>query len=237
MPTYIHLVRHAQGFHNLCEANHSLSDPDLTPLGKEQCAHLAKTFPHHNQVTHLLASPLRRTLYTCLLSFAPALDHLKSQGGGEGEVKITALPDLQEVSPLPCDTGSPPSALSKEFDGEVDFTQVSDGWNDKISASSPYEPEMEKLEARARRARNWMREVGREWENAGRGDAHIVAVTHGGFLHFLTGIDGVRIEKGTGWENTEWRTYEFVEGVMGKGGDDGEARLRETGEVGGGGGE
>ncbi|KAL2135772.1 hypothetical protein VTI74DRAFT_6977 [Chaetomium olivicolor] len=229
MPTYIHLVRHAQGFHNLSADNHSLPDPDLTPLGKDQCAHLAKTFPFHQQVTHLVASPLRRTLYTCLLSFEPALRSPSSDGKEEEEGKrkvVIALPELQEVSPLPCDTGSAPAALAAEFAarGDVDLSLLSDGWNDKTSPGSPFVPEMEKLEARARKARAWMRELGRAWEreNPGR-DAHVVAVTHGGFLHFLTGDwDGVSIERGTGWENTEWRSYEFVE-------EDGEeARLRET---------
>jgi len=85
MPTYIHLVRHAQGYHNLTAANHSLPDPDLTPLGKEQCAQLQKSFPYHSQVTHLVASPLRRTLYTCLLSFEPALQNLNNSATGGGE--------------------------------------------------------------------------------------------------------------------------------------------------------
>ena len=224
MPTYIHLVRHAQGFHNLT-GDHTLPDPDLTPLGREQCAALAKSFPLHDKVTHLVASPLRRTLYTCLLSFAPVL--------GSGSVnKVVALPDLQEVSTLPCDTGSLPSLLAGEFGslekGAVDLGLVGEGWNDKVSTDSPYEAEMHKLEARARRARVWLREVGREWEraNPGKGDAHVVAVTHGGFLHFLTqDWDGMNPAAGTGWKNTEWRSYEFVDGAEGK---DGEARLRET---------
>ncbi|KAL2260206.1 hypothetical protein VTK26DRAFT_5868 [Humicola hyalothermophila] len=229
MPTYVHLVRHAQGYHNLT-GDHSLPDPDLTPLGREQCVELAAAFPLHDRVTHLVASPLRRTLLTALLSFAPALARV--EGG-----RVVAQPDLQEIASLPCDTGSAPAVLEREFgdgggegkgEGKVDLGLVREGWNDKVSADSPYEPEMHKLEARARRARRWLRELGRQWqrENPGRGDAHVVAVTHGGFLHFLTqDWDGMNPEAGTGWRNTEWRTYEFVDEEEG---DDGDARLRET---------
>ncbi|GAB1315710.1 hypothetical protein MFIFM68171_05920 [Madurella fahalii] len=220
MPTYIHLVRHAQGFHNLTPANHALPDPNLTPLGREQCSLLCKSFPFHSQLTHLVASPFRRTLYTCLLSFEPAV---------RAGHKVMALPDVQEVSNLPCDTGSPAEKLAAEFGagahaGTVDLGLLTPGWHDK-SAGSPYAPEMGKLEARARRARVWLREVGRRWgaENPGK-DAHIVVVTHGGFLHFLTqDWDGMNMQKGTGWENTEWRSYEFANGE-----EDEEARLRET---------
>ncbi|KAK4105265.1 phosphoglycerate mutase-like protein [Parathielavia hyrcaniae] len=230
MPTiYIHLVRHAQGWHNLSKENEAMRDPDLTPFGRDQCAQLARSFPHHDRVTHLVASPMRRTLYTCLLSFEPVLNNNK-------ERKVVALPDVQEISPLPCDTGSPVEALAAEFSGggggagAVDLGLLTPEWNDK-SDGSVYAPRMDRLEARARRARAWLRELGREFIAAsqeGRGggvDAHIVVVTHGGFLHFLTqDWDGMNPAQGTGWVNTEWRSYEFVGGE-----EDEEARLRETG--------
>ena len=229
MPTYIHLVRHAQGFHNLSRANQALPDPDLTPLGKEQCARLAQTFPLHAQLTHLVASPLRRTLYTCLLSFAPALDGSSASSNPTARAppkQVIALPELQELSPMPCDVGSARAALDAEFGpaGQVDLRLVGEGWNDKSGASA-FAPVMGRLEARARKARVWLRELGREFEAAHPGvDAHVAVVTHGGFLHFLTGDwDGMNPVKGTGWENTEWRSYEFVE-VEG----DTDAALRET---------
>ncbi len=226
MPTYIHLVRHAQGFHNLSRENQSLPDPDLTPLGKDQCARLAQTFPLQPQLTHLVASPLRRTLYTCLLSFAPALDDT-ANSNPTAPKQVIALPELQEVSPLPCDVGSARAALDAEFGpaGQVDLRFVGEGWNDK-SGASPFAPMMGRLEARARKARVWLRELGREFEAAHPGvDAHVAVVTHGGFLHFLTGDwDGMNPVKGTGWDNTEWRSYEFVEAE----GGDADAALRET---------
>jgi hypothetical protein len=49
-----------------------------------------------------------------------------------------------------------------------------------------------------------------------------VVVTDGGYLHYFTeDWEGAERGTGTGWENTEWRSYEFVEGS-------GEASFRET---------
>jgi broad specificity phosphatase PhoE len=195
--TTIHCVRHAQGFHNLNTANHAIRDPDLTPLGQEQCAILSREFPYHDQVTHLVASPLRRTLYTCLLSFPEEV---------RSGLKVIALPELQETSDLPCDTGSDPSKLEQEFGpkGEVNLDLVHEGWNKK---HGKWSPAASAIEVRAREARLWLRQLADE---AGNGDKDIVVVTHGGYLHYFT-EDWTGYEKflGTGWSNTEYRSYEF----------------------------
>lgn len=217
MPATIHLVRHAQGYHNLPQEEggpdpHMLPDPELTELGKQQCADLCASFPHHDKITHLVASPIRRTVYTALLSFRPAVDAGKA---------VKALPEVQEISSLPCDTGSPPDVLAREFDSsQLDLALVKDGWNDK-SPDSPFAPQIPKLQARSRAARVWLRDLA----NRSGGDPHIVVVTHGGILHFLTqDWDGMTKEAGTGWKNTEWRSYEFVDAS----GGDPDAKLRET---------
>ncbi|KAI1768581.1 phosphoglycerate mutase-like protein [Hypoxylon sp. FL1150] len=211
MAPIIHLVRHAQGFHNLSEANQQIPDPDLTPLGITQCEELCRRFDAHDKITHLVASPLRRTLYTCLKSFAPAVDAGK---------KVVALPDAQEISTLPCDIGSDPSKLEKEFDGLVDLHLVKEGWNDK-SIESKYYPTPVKLAERSRAVRVWLRDL---VSKAGD-DAQVVLVTHGGILHFLTqDWDGVKLERGTGWDNTELRSYVFEDPT----GQDPNASLKET---------
>ncbi|KAI0382130.1 phosphoglycerate mutase-like protein [Hypomontagnella monticulosa] len=210
MAPIIHLVRHAQGYHNLSVENQQLSDPDLTPLGETQCAELCKKFDAHDKITHLVASPLRRTLYTCLHSFAPVVQSGK---------KVIALPDAQEVSNLPCDTGSEPCKLKEEFASRVDLHLVQEGWNNK-ERGSKYYPAPAKLEARSRAVRLWLRELA----NKAGEDSQIVLVTHGGILHFLTeDWDGVKIERGTGWENTELRSYEFEDPT----GQDPNASLKE----------
>lgn len=126
---------------------------------------------------------MRRTLHTCLRSFAPVVQSGK---------KVIALPDAQEVSILPCDIGSDPDTLKLEFGEQVDFALVRPSWNDK-SESSKYYPVPGKLEVRARDVRLWLRELAK-----GAGDdSQIVLVTHGGILHFLTeDWDGIAPEKG-----------------------------------------
>ncbi|KAI1337083.1 phosphoglycerate mutase-like protein [Xylariaceae sp. FL0016] len=211
MAPIVHLVRHAQGYHNLYTENQKLRDPDLTKLGEKQCEDLCRLFPSHNKITHLVASPIRRTLYTCLLSFKPAVEAGK---------KVIALPDAQEVSCHPCDTGLEPVVLKEEFGDKVDFHLVPDGWNDK-TLGSKYYPTADNLTARARRTRIWLRELLQEADD----DAEVVLVTHGGILHFLTeDFDGVILDHGTGWANTEHRSYKFADLT----GQDSNATLVET---------
>ncbi|KAH8903119.1 phosphoglycerate mutase-like protein [Coniochaeta sp. PMI_546] len=214
MPTYIHLVRHAQGFHNLSKENQQIRDPDLTPLGERQCATLRDNFPYHDKVTHLVASPMRRTLRTCLLGFSPEVKAGK---------KVIALPEVQELSTLPCDIGSDPAVLAKDFDSsKVDLSLVKEGWNDK-SHGSPWEPTIKSLEARAKKSRVWLRDLAARSKDGE--EVHIVVVSHGGFIHFFTeDWDGMNPSAGTGWDNTEYRTYEFVD----PSGQDPTASLKET---------
>ncbi|KAH6973486.1 histidine phosphatase superfamily [Ilyonectria sp. MPI-CAGE-AT-0026] len=207
MAPTIHLVRHAQGFHNLSRAAEQIHDPDLTPLGEQQCANLRAAFPHHAKVTKLMASPMRRTVYTCLKAF-----------GNDTLLPITALPEFQEISHTPCDIGTAVSKVSAEFAGKADYSHVEETWIEK-GVDSPYEPTMEKLVARAKLARHTLRDA------AGNGDEHILVVTHGGFLHFLTeDWQGVDPDHATGWLNCEYRSYQFVDPT----GKDEDAALRET---------
>lgn len=148
---------------------------------------------------------MRRTLQTTLLSFAPALAPPSS-------LTVLALPLLQEISTLPCDIGSPPSVLASQFPPEkVDLSLLTPDWMDK-SPDGPNAPEYAALERRAQRAREFIRDLGRGYEEReGRG-AEIVVVTHGGFAHFLTGdFEGSGDGGGTGWGNAEGRTYVFGE--------------------------
>lgn len=226
MPPTIHCVRHAQGFHNLSIANHALHDPRLTPLGEEQCRHLQADFPYHKDVDLVVASPLKRTINTALLSF----EHdIKTKG-----LKVIGLPELQETSDLPCDTGSSPEELKKEFHGKpVDLHLVKHGWDSK---QGKFAPSTDAIKARARDARKWL---------MSRPEKNIVVVTHGmhvpysytpltfrcckdfpccfgnttlhkltsilgGFLHFFTeDWSGAEKYSGTGWANTEYRSYTF----------------------------
>ncbi|KAI1907397.1 hypothetical protein LOZ12_005148 [Ophidiomyces ophidiicola] len=236
MSPVIHCVRHAQGFHNLNHANHILPDPLLTPHGETQCRNLLINFPFHSDVELIVASPLRRTIYTALLAFEVPLR--------EKGLKVIALPEIQETSDVPCDIGSDLEALEREVrenDLPVDLSLVTEGWNNKKNAR--WAPDAKAISARAREARRWLKS---------RPEKEIIMVSHGGFLHYFTEdwqdstlyteiLDQLVLSSlfvftyevtkkkpspnnytnlrpspvwpGTGWANTEFRTYEFSEAI------------------------
>ena len=154
------------GYHNLCVENHSLPDPSLTPEGKEQCHNLVKAFPYHKSIGLVVASPLRRTLYTALYGFKPFI---------ENGMPVIALPEICETADVPCDTGSDIEVLKEEMkDKPVDLSRVKAGWNVK---TGKWAPTADAIEKRAREARQWLK---------ARPEDEIVVVTHGGFLHYFT---------------------------------------------------
>ncbi|KAI4231403.1 MAG: hypothetical protein LQ352_008406 [Teloschistes flavicans] len=229
MAPTVHLVRHAQAVHNLTVANHGMHDPALTPHGENQCLNLRSSFPYHSSVKLLVCSPLRRTIQTTLLAFEPEA----SRG-----VPCIALPEIQETSDLPCDTGSKLSEIMKDFkDQPVDFSLVPDDWNSK---QGKWEPAQHAIDARCQAARKWLRS---------RDEDVVVVVAHGGLLHYLTqdwtdsgkfqGKDDLQLDRsltkipldvrgspaiGTGWENTEFRSYRFIDR------EDENASMEETAE-------
>lgn len=104
-------------------------DPPLTSTGKQQCLELQQVFPFHSTAELIVASPLRRTIYTALLAFAPVFEKTP-------DLKIIALPDLQEFSDLPCDCGSDLGTLENEVRENnlpVDLSLVPSGWQEKVS--------------------------------------------------------------------------------------------------------
>ena len=160
----------------------------------------------------VVASPMKRTLYTALIAFAPVLKANVS-------MKIIALPQLQETSSIPCDTGSPRAELEKEFKGyPIDFSLVDADWNSKTEKWGTTDSVVAK---RALHARQWLKS---------REEKEIAVVSHGGFLHHLTqdwtgstpfksdvpslyaepGSTEMENLTGSGWEKCELRTFTFV---------------------------
>ncbi|SMR50632.1 unnamed protein product [Zymoseptoria tritici ST99CH_1E4] len=195
-PRKIHLLRHAQAYHNVPPCNYNIPDPTLTELGLEQTSTFAREFPHHGNVSVILSSPMTRTLETALLCFPQEVGGECQANSGvqnpehEGEhehrhhhkgLKIYAVPELQETSDHPCDTGSSRADLEKVFDGKnIDFSALKEGWQLKTGSMGA---EKETILARART----VRELLGEWfgkDDSGKGD--VVVVSHGGFLHYLT---------------------------------------------------
>ncbi|KAJ9608308.1 hypothetical protein H2200_007296 [Cladophialophora chaetospira] len=225
-PPKIHFVRHAQGFHNLGDSH--IRDPNITPLGENQCAKLQEQhFPPEQQhsISLITSSPLTRTLQTAFLTFKPAL----TTKGAKCDPIILAIPDAQETSDYPCDTGSDIpvlQALIKKHNWPVDISLLTPAWNIKTmdSRNSPTSP---KLILRAIECRKLLREKARELANKGDEDVEIICVTHGGYLHYLTEDweDAAKFS-GTGWENTEYRTFEFANSFLSD--TDEAASLKET---------
>ena len=76
--------------------------------------HLRDNLPLAENIDLIVVSPMRRTIQTALY----ALSWLVQRG-----VPVVARAEWQENSDKPCDTGSDPAALVKEFPG-VDFSMV-----------------------------------------------------------------------------------------------------------------
>jgi broad specificity phosphatase PhoE len=222
MPATIHCIRHAQGFHNLGFEYHTLQDPSLTPLGEQQCAALQQTsFPAstQRQISLITASPLTRTLHTAYLTFRPLLDatdanHVTSTNTPTPTTtpKILAIPDAQETSDFPCDTGSAPTILAKHTTAQnwpVDLSLLTENWTSK-HLHTRYSPHSDAIKSRARATRQLLRAKARELTAQGVADPQIVLVTHGGFLHYFTGDwEDAAEGLGTGWKNCETRAYFF----------------------------
>lgn len=169
MPPTIHLVRHAQGWHNISVENETMHDPELTPTGEQQCRDLRAQFPFHDKLTRLIASPMKRTINTAIHSF-----------GRDGLYPIKTLDVLQELSDLPSDTGSSPAKLKEVFGDKIDVSQVREEWTQKMDGQL-FEPTLEKILARAKESRRLIREIA----NLDSND-HVAVVSHGGFMHWLS---------------------------------------------------
>ena len=151
----------------------------------------------------LFASPLRRTLKTCQLVFAPCL---------ERGMTIMALPNAVEAFDDPADTGTPLSDLKIEFP-EIDFHLLKQDWyrHEGDLAADP-----EHIFRRALNLRVWLREQQAK---------EIVLVAHGMFNHYLLGeVDEAGTQTTPWWRETELRTYTFADF------DDPAATLHETPE-------
>ncbi|KAI0596107.1 phosphoglycerate mutase-like protein [Biscogniauxia sp. FL1348] len=196
MAPIIDIVRHAEAWHNICRT--TMQDPGLTEEGEAQSYQLRDTYPFMDKVSHVVSSPARRAVATALIAFDPAVTNGK---------KVILLPDLQETGVKPSDTGSAPKRLEALFKPHVDLSHLSERWY-RRDPDSDYYPDVGKVEARARRARLFLRRLAR----AAPDDAHIAVVTHGGFAHFLAD-DYEALGPGafTDYDNAELKSYRFAD--------------------------
>lgn len=154
-----------------------------------------------------MASPMKRTIQTCQLGFAPEV---------EKGMKILLMPLAQESSDEPMDTGSEVEDIMEMFGDIVDPQRIElfPYWNRNVGV---FDTTASALIDRARKLRNVLRQ---------RPEKNIVLVTHGAFAHSITGNIDLEGEQTTRmWENAECRTFRFVGD-----GQDEDAQLVETDE-------
>ncbi|OJJ36193.1 hypothetical protein ASPWEDRAFT_134914 [Aspergillus wentii DTO 134E9] len=217
MPPIVHLIRHGEGEHNINNSHH-IRDPFLTENGKAQCQSLRESFPFHNDISAVLASPLKRTIQTAAYVFAPTLE--------ERQLPLVLVPNAQEISHLTCDLGDDQNiikgkapeivsqAAPKYDTANIDSSLVGVDWNSKQGI---YAPRLNSVRRRAAELRCWI------WN---RPEKHIALVSHGGFMHYLTeDWTGYVKGRGTGYRNCEYRTFEFTED------SNEEPHLREVGNM------
>lgn len=190
----IHLIRHCQSIFNVPPHDAQKLDPDLTITGIQQAINLGKSFPHLSSIDLVVASPLRRALNTAIHAFG---DHVAAR-----QMQIIALPELQELSQWPCDTGSSLANLLTEFrEHPVDLGLLGMDWDSKDGYFAPTE---RRSIQRVKNARQWLRE---------RPEEDIVVVGHGHCLQLLADEGNYHdIRAGLclpEWENGEWRSYHF----------------------------
>ncbi|GAB7343018.1 hypothetical protein MBLNU457_g1108t1 [Dothideomycetes sp. NU457] len=207
MAPTLHMVRHAEGYHNSAHMGENIKDPFLTDKGKGQCEELCKNFPHHDKIELLMASPMKRTIQTCKYSFQPVVDRLG---------KILLAPLAQEASDEAMDTGSSTQELKDAFGDLIDTHRADDVfpyWNRNIGK---FDTDPRSQMERARQLRCYI---------MGMQHKHVVLVTHGSFAHAITGNFTAEGEETTRmWNNAECRSYTFDESS----GE--EARIEETEE-------
>ncbi|KAF3920606.1 hypothetical protein ABW21_db0202711 [Orbilia brochopaga] len=187
------LIRHGQATHNLND-DFDQHDPPLTALGKEQCVKLlrdafaAGEWKDFKDLEFIVISPLFRTIETGFLVFGKEIR--------EG-TKYLILPEVQETSANPCDTGRPTNDLKRLFP-RLDFSEC-DRTNWLVKKHGFYT--RENLALRAAFVRKWLYE---------REEKVIAVVTHSGFLRWLTPQDFPQVEPRDKYRNCEYRAYRFA---------------------------
>ena len=117
----LHLIRHAEGTHNLSEEESKLPlhfDATLTPRGVDQCNQLAQ-YTRNLDVEAVLVSPLTRCLETARLSFPHLYDKDYDDGtgnsNGEEGIPFIAHEEWRETVNFLCDSRRPTPTLRNNY--------------------------------------------------------------------------------------------------------------------------
>ncbi|MED6146777.1 hypothetical protein PIB30_037845 [Stylosanthes scabra] len=193
----VHLVRHAQGVHNVAEEknpnacfSNDLFDAQLTPLGWNQVENLRKHVKAcglSRRIELVIVSPLLRTMQTAVGVFGgeayvdgskePPL--MMENVGDSNRPAISSLncpPILavelcrEKMGHLPCDKRRTKSEYRSMFPA-IDFSLIE---SDEDIWWTPYREKSEEVAARGLKFLEWL------WT---RQEKEIAVVSHGGFLY------------------------------------------------------
>ncbi len=225
----LHIVRHAQGYHNV---NKDYKNPDhidaqLTPFGVDQCRELSQRLQREDiTVDCIITSPMRRAIQTAYHSFEHLINNTQDSNSSNdsGAIPFVACENWRETVNYLCDARLPRSQLGRDFP-YVDFDQIDhdhdpvwDYYEKKFGAHDEYQKHRESgddemLERRARAA----------WKTIAERPEHeeiIAIVSHSAFfMHMFTrpelnvvsyGDDAVKeLMTGQGFENCEMRSVAY----------------------------
>lgn len=186
-PKEVFIIRHGQGEHNvlfetgfLKEAREVL-DPGLTDKGKEQAAAVQSNALLPATTELIVCSPLRRTIETCCQALGKMMK--------DNTIPVVLNPDLQEVGPANCNTGSSKEVVEGELLGifpegtAVDTSLLTPTSNIKTGRYS--DDDGEKILQRIEDFMKWLEK---------RPEKNIGIVAHHHTILFMSGISFMNAE-------------------------------------------
>ena len=128
-----------------------------------------------DKVTHVLCSPLMRTVETALECFKPIF---------ERGLKVILWSQIIEFGHGPTNRGDPVAELMKKMEGQpIDFTYLSDGWE---KAANRFSDRHERVKKVAQTLHTFCQLATRRSEEATeRLDVELLVISHGTFLRHL----------------------------------------------------
>ncbi|KAH9896212.1 hypothetical protein F4778DRAFT_783494 [Xylariomycetidae sp. FL2044] len=160
---------------------------------------------YHDRITHVICSPLLDAISNCFYDGRQATFGRAPHAINN---KVVLLPELQEISTQPSDTGGNYESIREMYGDDFSMAMMHPGWNDK-SPETRYAPLPHKVESRAACARGYIRDLARACLDD---DAHIVVITHRYFVHFLTqDFAGLTRIVPFSWRPGGTKSYQFVD--------------------------
>lgn len=207
----IHIARHAEGLHNLQlerDPSHpdlalAIADAPLSQRGFDTALSLGLKFVaiESNRVGAIISSPLRRTIQTSLTAFHRILDvSCYAPESGRGVQDGAALDleaDLQEMSSVPCNTGSDKQGLISQFPAlKTEIEALPQPWPAKTGVFAPSDAAL-----RERRKRILLK-LAQTATSTRPESPDILLVTHDGIIKLL--VPGLTVDVGS------WATLRLV---------------------------